>query len=1129
MIRRILLCLSASMLSVTASLAQTAQLSGFVSDPAGKVVNGAKVTMTDTATSQQRTTLTNSSGLYAFALLVPSRYRMVVQASGFKTETQEGIVLSVGQSTEVNMQLMLGDVAEAVNVSSEGTMLDTASASLGTTIESKSFNELPLLGRDPYSLVELSPGVVVHGNAGSGASINGGRSNTNDVLLDGSEVLNSTTNDISYTAPLEAIEQFKVQVSSYSPEYGRAGGGVLNGITRSGTNEYHGSFYEFLRNTAFNANSYTNLINGLPRAAFHRNEYGVANGGPLVLPHIYDGHDRTFYFANYEGVRQLEPQTIIDTVPTALQRQGDFSQTYSAPGQLIAIYDPQTSAPNLAKAGSYIRTPFLNNKIPVGRLDSTGLAISNYYPLPNLPGNPVTGLLNHEATGSDVDNLSRVFVRADQIVGQKQHFFARYGWQGGDEYSTIPNNDAYPQQTSTAYEPVLTSSWNALVADTIVFTPAFMADIRAGMTRNNSVSIPTSLGFNLASLGFVPGLVGAAKTSLFPIILPTDLAALGPYTTSDRISHQENRQVFGSVTWVKGRQIIKAGGQLDVFINNSAAPQSPAGDFSFSRSFTQGPDPSKATANAGYGEASLLLGLPSAGSITLDPSIATLQKYSVGFAEDTIQLTPRLTADLGVRYDYSTPWTERHNQLAYFDQNAVDPVTGRTGLLTFVNNNRRGQTIGDKYDFAPRIGVAWSATPSIVFRAGYGRFYAAGDTGGDAVPSGMGSGFETTTSLFMGQPNTNAYLPAIGAHFSNPFITGLAQPPSSLLGTSISTFFNVPFHTPRNDQWTASIQKSGNHFVAELGYTGSRGEHLWIDLPKDVPSTSVLSQGSALLNQVPNPFYGEISSGTLSAKTVTAYQLMLPYPQYTGVSQDRDPAGDSIYHALTAKLDKRFSSSYSLLASFTWSKLIDDVPERFSGRSVISDPNDLRRGRSLGDYDTPIVFTLAHIVDLPFGPARRYLTHGPASWLIGGWQLNGILSTTSGYPINIATPNEAGVSGFTSYASKLHSGRLVNKAKTVNEWFDTSAFQIPAPFTLGTGVRLEPDIRTPKYFDYDLGLDRTQPLGDHLKVQFRAEAFNITNTPWLSAPDGTVGDPNFGRILAGTNNRVMQLGIRISY
>jgi outer membrane receptor protein involved in Fe transport len=1129
MIRRIFLCLSSLLLSATACLAQTAQLSGFVSDPSGKIVNGAKVTMTDTATSQERTALTNGSGLYAFTLLTPSRYRLVVQASGFKTETQEGIVLSVGQSTEVNVRLSLGEVSQVVNVSSESVLLDTASASLGTTIESKSFNELPLLGRNPYSLVELSPGVVNHGNAGTGPSINGGRSNANDVLLDGAEVLNSTTNDISYTAPLEAIDQVKVQTSSYSAEYGRAGGGVINGISRSGTNQYHGSFYEFIRNTAFNANSYTNIVNGLPRAAFHRNEFGLSSGGPVLLPHLYDGHDRTFYFANYEGVRQLEPQTIIDTVPTALQRQGDFSQTYSAPGQLITIYDPQTSLPNPAKAGTYMRTPFPLNKIPANRLDPTGLAISSYYPLPNLPGEPVTGVLNHEATGSDVDNISRVFVRVDQLVGEKQHFFARYGWQDGNESSTIPNNDAYPQQTSSAYEPVLTSSWNALVADTIAFNPHFLTDIRGGVTRGNSVSIPTSLGFNLASLGFAPNLVSAVKTSLFPIVLPTDVAGLGPSTTSDRISHQENRQILGSVIWVKGRQIIKAGGQLDVFINNTTAPQSPSGDFSFSRSFSQGPNPATASANAGFGEASLLLGLPSSGSITLDPSIATLQKYVVGFGEDTIQFTPRLTVNVGVRYDYTTPWTERHNQLAYFNQNGVDPVTQKSGVLTFVNNGRRGQTIVDKYDFSPRIGIAWSARPSLVLRAGYGRFYAAGDTGGDAVPSGMGSGFETSTSLYLGPPNSNPYLPPVGAHFSNPFSTGLAQAPSSLLGTSITTFFDLPFHTPHNDQWTASIQKTLHNFVAELGYTGSRGEHLWIDLPRDIPATSVLSQGSALLNQVPNPFYGEITSGTLSAKTVTAYQLMLPYPQYTGVSQDRDPVGDSIYHALTAKLDKRFSSSYSLLAAFTWSKLIDDVPERFSGRSVISDPNNLRRGRSLGDYDAPFVLTVAHVVSLPFGPQRRYLTHGPASWFLGGWQLNGILSATSGYPINITTPNEAGVAGFTSYANKLHSGRLVNHAKTVKEWFDTTAYQIPAAFTLGTGVRLEPDIRTPRYFDYDFGLDRVQPIGDKLKVQFRAEAFNITNTPFLSAPNGTVGSATFGQVTTGTNSRVLQLGLRISY
>lgn len=1082
------------------------------------------MTITDLSTQAQQSTHTNHSGIYAFPILPASRYRLVVQSAGFRTETRDGIVLKVAQSAAINFPLQIGEANDQVTVTAGNVELDAASATVSSTIDSQQFTELPLLGRNPYTLVELSPGVVVHGNAGTGPSINGGRSNTNGVLLDGAQELNSTTGDISYTAPLEAVKQVKVQVSAFSAEYGRAGGGVINGISRSGTNQLHGSFYEYIRNEAFNANSFTNNLNGLPRAAFKRNEYGIAIGGPVVLPRLYDGHNKTFFFFNFEGVRQNTPQTIIDSVPTALERVGDFSHTLTATGQQVTIYDPASSRRGSGTA--YVRSAFPGNKIPVSRQDPTALAIISYFPLPNLPGN---NILNHEATGANVTNITRYFVRGDQIVGQKQHLFARFGIQQGTNNSTIASSVAYPRQTSTAYEPVNTSSYTGIIADDINFSPSLVADIRVSFTRSNSDSTPSSLGFNLGSLGFDSAFTGAVKTALFPRITTTDAANLGPNTTSDRHSHQENRQVFGSLTLIRGRQILKAGGDLEIFHNNTTAPFTPSGDFSFSRAFTQGPNPAQASANAGYGTASLLLGLPASGSITIDPSLAMQQIYSVGFLQDTIQLKPTLIADLGLRYEHTTPWTERYNQISYFDQSAIDPVTQQMGLLKPVSSSRRGQTLPVYTNVGPRLGIAWSAHRNTVVRAGYGIFFSAGSGGVGAVPSEFGSGFQATTSLFQGAPGANPYLPPVGASLAAPFITGVNQPPSSLLGSSISSFLNRPYRVPRNDQWTASVQQGGRNIVFELGYIGSRGLHLWHDQQINVPATGVLSQGNALLQQVANPFYGKITNGPLSSKTVQAVQLLRPFPQYTGVSQKRDPEGDSIYHALYVKVDKSFSHNYSVLATYTWSKLIDDVPERFAGTSFVADPNNLRAARALGDFDAPHVFTVAHVITLPFGKNQRFLNQGPAAYVVGGWQLNGILRAQSGYPLSITPPNEANVSGFTSYANKIPGGRLASKPRTLNVWFDTSAFQIPLPFTLGNDSRNERDLRGPGTFDYDLGLDRSQLIAERLTVQFRAEAFNLTNTPQYDTPNTTIGNANFGRVLGGSNSRVLQLGLRISY
>ena len=1113
--------------SFLSAQSEKASVSGIISDKTGAALPGAKVTVANLETGVRTSTVTNAAGNYYISVF-PGEYRVTVSREGFATAVVPQLNLAVAQGVTINLSLDVAAVQQQVTVADMAPLLEQDNASLGTTIQSDKILELPLLGRNPYSLVVLAPAVIPKGNAGTGPLINGGRSNANSVLLDGGQVLNSTTNDASYTPPLEAVQEFKVQTSSYSAEFGRSAGGTTNVTTKMGTNQLRGAVYEYLRNDALNANTYTNNLVGLPRNVVRRNEYGVAIGGPVYFPKMYNGRNRTFFFTNFEGVPQKTPNSVVATVPTERERNGDFSRTLGANGALIVIYDPWSTRPDPARPGGYVRTPFAGNVVPAQQIDAVARKISQFYPLPNAPGDLFTGIRNYLKSGSNINDTYKVLSRIDHSLSDKQRLFVRFGVTTGRQDANVRYNDAFPRQTSTAIEPITSLNSSTIIGDTVTFRPNLIAEFRGGLTRNHKDSKPTSLGFDLAQLGFAPSVVAAVRARVFPRIDITDMTGIGPDTTALRLSVQENRQAQGTVTWVVGRQTIKFGGDVEAFRNNTYSPSAPAGNYSFSRTYTQGPDPARTSANAGFGMATFLLGLPSSGSLTLDPALATQQVYTAWFVQDTIRLTRNFTLDVGLRYEYTTPWKDRFNQLAYFDPNVRDSVTGLPGALEFVGGNRRGQTDPDRNNFGPRLGVAWKFAPRTTFRAGYGLFYAQGNGGIGAVSSELGSGFQTSTSVYQGPPDPVPYRPPLGASFANPFITGFDVPPSRLVGGSISTTLRH-YLTPLQHQWTSSFQRQLRaNLLVEAAYTGSRGEHLWQNLAYNVPDASVLNLGSELLTQTPNPYYGKVTVGALSAPTVARRQLLLPFPQYSSITRFRATVGDSIYHAFTLRVDRRFSKGFSLLTSYTASKLIDNTGEHFSSRTNVSNPNNLRADRSLADYDMPQRLVVTGIWQLPFGPGHSRFSHGLLSAIVGAWQVNGILSLNSGFPMVITAPNVTNVTGLNSRAIRLRSG-VLSAGQTRDRWFDTTAFLPANPYTLGNDSRTQPDLRTPGVKNLDFSLVRNQRIRERYTVQFRAEAFNLTNTPQLDDPVGSVNSRDFGRILGGAGNRMIQFGVRISF
>ena len=1119
----ILLMAAASAVVCRAQVEQGA-IVGAVTDQSGASVPNAKVTVTNTETQVAASSETNGQGNYAFPFLPNGSYTVSAEKAGFATERVTGITLRVGLTATINLTLKPGTIQQEVTITANAALLDEQSSSQGNVVSAQQITQLPLSGRNPYSLLTLAPGVTPTGNSGTGPIISGGRSNTSGVLFDGQETRNTSTNDIVYTPPLETVAEFKVITNNFSAEYGRSGGGILTAAGRSGTNSLHGSAYEFFRNNVLNANGWTNNRNGLPRNPVRHNEYGFAVGGPVYLPKVYDGKNRTFFFFNFEQIPDRSPDNITANVPTAAQRTGDFSQTFSGSTQ-IKIYDPATTIPNPNVPGSYIRSPFPNNQIPASRIDPTAANLLQYYPLPTLGG--ITN--NYAVAATRASKQTRYYGRVDENIGTKNRLFFRYGITYSPANTPTYTAVAFPGEGTNCNEGKSNSTpWVAGISDTVTFRPNLIGEFRVSYTRQLNTCDPRGDGFDPTKLGLPSYVRNASSDVRFPLFEPTDLTSIGPARASHYTDAENTPEAQAHVTWLKGAHSIKSGIDYLFLAFNIFRPDYPSGDFQFSRAYTQGPDPSVASATAGYGLATMLLGAPTGGSFTVGPSLAASQRSYNIYLQDDWKIARNLTLNLGARWEYQSPYNERYNHLAYFDPNAVDPITGLKGVLSFTNPNHRYQSNPNQTDIAPRVGLAYTFMRNTVFRAGYGMFYLPGSGGVGASPGDLGSGSQASTPVFLGQAPAAPNTPPVGSTLANPFVTGLLTYPNTLIGNGISAVF-PSWLTPLNQQWNAAIQRTVfSDLLVEVAYLGSRGEHIWTNINTDAANPQYLSLGSQLNALVPNPFYGKITSGSLSPATIRQSSLLIPYPQYTSINQIRASVGDSVYHALTLRADKRFGHGLLFQASYTFSKLIDDVQERFAGRSSFTNPYNLRQSRSLSDQDRSQIFVGNFVYELPFGTGKRWVGHGIAGKVLGNWQVSSIITAENGQPVVITGPNNTQLPGISAYALRLHNPNL-SSGRTIDKWFDTSAFAAAPLYSLGNDSRTEPNLRNPGIFNVDVGFSRYQPITERIKLQFRAEMFNSLNWINFSAPQGSVTAANFGQITAASGGRAVQLGLRLTY
>jgi hypothetical protein len=1117
--------------------AQTEQgtITGVVTDPSGALVEGAKVTVVNTDTQVSAVSQTNTQGNYTFPFLPHGNYSVTVEKSGFSLNRVDGVSLRVGLIATVNFVLQPGTLQQQVTVTADAAMVESQSSSLGNVVSSRQIVQLPLNGRNPYSLLTLAPGITPTGNTGTGPIISGGRSNTSGVLFDGQETRNTSTNDIAYTPPLETVAEFKVITNNFSAEYGRSGGGILTAAGRSGTNELHGSAYEFFRNDKLNANGWTNNRNRLPRTAVRHNEFGFSVGGPVLVPRVYNGKNRTFFFFNLERVPDRAPDNITATVPTAAQRAGDFSQTTTTSGALIRIYDPNTTIPDPNRPGSYIRSQFPDNKIPASRISPLAANLLQYFPLPNLPGTTN----NYAAAATRASLNSRYYGRIDQAIGNNNRLFFRYGVTYSSANTPAYTNIAFPAEgTNCGQGNSASTPWVAALSDTHTFRPNLIGEFRLSYTRQRNTCTPRSTGFDVTTLGLPASVKNASLDALFPQFEIADAtitnpnrgtASLGPNRASHYVDAENSPEAQAHLTWLQGDHSLKMGFDYLFLAFNIFRPDFPSGTYQFNRAYTQGPDPATASATSGYGVATLLLGAPTGGSMTVGPALAASQKSYNIYLQDDWKVTHKFTLNLGARWEYQTPYTERYNHLAYFDPSAREPVTGLPGALLYTDTSHRYQSQPNQTNLAPRVGFAYSFLPNAVLRGGYGIFYLPGSGGVGASPGDLGSGSQASTPVFLGQPPAAPNTPPAGASLTNPFVSGLIPYPSTYLGNNISAIF-PSWPTPLNQQWNLSLQKTiFSDLLIEAAYIGSRGQHIWTgSLNANAASPQYLSLGNQLNALVPNPFFGQITSGPLSTATVRQSALLVPFPQYTGVGQLRAAAGDSIYHGFTLRADKRFSHSFLFQVSYTFSKLIDNVQERFAGRSSANNPYNLRASRSLSDQDRSQMFVANFVYELPFGTGHRFVGNGIAGKILGNWQVSGIVTLQNGQPVVITGPSNTQLPGIGAYAMRLKDPHLAS-GQSINRWFDTTAFA-PAPnFSLGNDSRTEPNLRNPGIINTDLGLSRYQPITESIRLQFRAEMFNATNKVNFNAPEGSVTAANFGQITSAAGGRVVQLGLRLTF
>ena len=1069
----------------------TATITGEVRDANGSVVPKATITVTNVETNVSIKSETNDQGVYTVPSLKPGPYSITVEKAGFKKTVRSGVTLQVGQVTPLDVVMQVGELNTVVEIVEAATLLETETSSRGSVIDQKKIVDLPLNGRDYNQLALLSPGVLpgtprlASVNFKGVLNVNGNRTFNNVFLLDGVDNISYSNSfrgeNVQLVQPsIEALQEFKIQTNAYSAEYGRSSGAVVNATIKSGTNNIHGSLYEFLRNDALDANNFFSNALSAPKPRRQRNQFGAAVGGPLIK-------NKTFWFADYEGLRDREGVPRVRLVPTAAEKAGLFS---------VAVVDPFAAGrPEFSKnaAGQWV--------IPQSRWDPVGAAIVNKIPNPT---NLVGGVPVFASTPVTSTRQDQFDIRADHQFASTINFFGRYSFVDTNTFRPAPLPGLGEGSFNDAFGANLNRSQGLAFGLTWTFSPSFVGDFRLGISRGNYFTQPPNFGVDgPAEIGLKNVPNDPSITGGIPKVNIQGFDAVGRHTSTPQFQTPRSWNPRASLSWNRGVHFIKFGGEflhVQTKINDLNAT---IGRMNFDNRFT----------NRAVGD--LLLGLPSQLALTSFTVMDQGQDMQFYFIQDDYKVTSKLTLNLGLRYEFATPPREKENRFANFD-----PVTGTMIFAKDGDIFDRALIHPDRNNFAPRFGFAYSPTSRLVIRGAYGIFFNHTVRQGREGLLGFNPPFLVDNLLQTSVSGATAVATAAPFRLVNGYPTGLLDPNS--LSPTIGRRAQDPNQrTPYIQQYNFGVQyELLKDLLLDVAYVGNKGTKL--------NGFRNLNQNAVITN----------ANGSQSAG-------VRPYPTFGDIQWMENRVG-ATYNSLQTRLEKRFSKGLTGLVSYTWGKALTGSPDHISTSGggagfdtgtfrEPQDSNNTRADRGLAEFDVKHRFVASYIWELPFGKGRRFGNdwNSAADLLLGGWQVTGIHALQSGLGLT-ATLGGGSVLNIggerRARPNLLGDPVLPESQRTLLKWFNTDAFQpafTPSPRAFGTaGVGI---MRAPGSINFDFTLAKNFHLTERNYFQFRTELFNAFNRANFGPPNIARESSGFGNILTAANARIIQFGLKFYY
>jgi len=1134
--------------------AQSARVSGEVTDAQHGAIKACDIVMRNTATQAEYRTVSTENGRFLLPPVPPGDYEITASGPGFATQRVTGLTLEVGESKVITVQLQPASVHEDVQVVDTPPELTTDRPDRSVVIERDFVASIPLNVRNPLQLINFGPAVTKGDDGLSGQNItsesrtntwriNGAKGSTTDIAIDGATNTTAYYNQAAGIPGVDAVQEYRVYTSAYAPEFGRTSGGTVAYALRSGSNDLHGSLFEYLRNSALDANGFNANKAGQPIAPFRRNQFGATFGGPIEIPKLYHGRDKTFFFVSYEGLRDSSAGSFTGTVPTALERAGDFSKTKDANGNLIVIYDPSTTRLDpSAPAGTtrYIRSPFPGNVIPKERINSIATKLLSYYPMPNQAGVGQSNTNNFFSNAPGTNNNDRIDARLDHRLSDHQLIYAHLDWFANN----IIQNNYYGNSLAPVFSNDLIPGFNIMLHHTWSISPALVFDHHFSWAHSESNRAEPA-HVTPGAFGFPANVAPGLTAEMTPQLSMTRASGLG-----NSFPFEDNEssvwQYAGDLSWLKGRHTFKFGYDFRIYPVQLYDPQQLA--INATSNFTGGPNANAAVANSGSGIADLLLG---AAGVTsgFSPETKSHHQYLGFYAQDTARVTSKLTVTFGLRINYETGDVEQQNQLNYIDLQSPSPLAGKVpqfpnligGVgIPGLNGNSEHVQIPRGAHLDPRVGIAYQLNSKTVIRSGFGIFHHP-LAAWEQFPNALGT-TRTSNSI---AAQSDAVTPLF--NLSNPFPQGVPSPYGNSAGLGIALGQNItgPLHTqdiPYQANWSFDIQRElPFKFVVTAAYVGNVGVHLMTPIQLNQIADANLALGSKLLSVVPNPFYGIITdpSSTLSLATVQYAQLLRPFPQFLNVRAINVGAGHSSYEAGQLTVEKRMSQGLSVLFGYTYSKAIDNVGEMTSvagTRNGFQDNYCFVCDRSLSDQNQPFAARLAVRYELPFGPGKGLLNSGAAAKAFGGWSIGAFYTADAGRPVAVSSPNNSNSLGggagmrpnATGVSYALPGGPQICDSCP---YFNAAAFTQTPQFAFGNVSRYLPNVNNPTLFNLDASVEKLTAITERFKLTFRAEFFNAPNQVIFAGPTTNVTSATFGKIILSQNNapRQVQFSLRLGF